>query len=710
MAIAGQMALAEGFLGAFARLPSQQQRKVTSMLAKFRADSTSTGLNFERVQKALSPNVRSIRLGKGYRAILQQAPRGDGHLLLWADKHDEAYKWAARHRCDINPETGALQIYIPAVEPPQPPHKPSPAQPSGPPGPFAALKRRQLVRLGVPEVMVGELHAAQGDGEEFLESIRPRLPREAYEGLFFYLAGTSYEDILREREISDEPVDTSDFAKALQHRESQARFSMVDNQRDLEAMLNAPLEKWRVFLHPSQRQISNRHWNGPVRVLGAAGTGKTVVAMHRARWLARRCQPNERILFVTFNRNLAKDIRQNLRQICTDEEMGRIDVRNLDAWTYAFLKRHRYGLRIIFKQDNQAWKEALSQRPTDLDLPHGFYEAELERVVQANGVQTLAGYKRVSRVGRGTPLHRSARVKVWRVFETYQQLLAASGLRARDDAYQDAIDLIRNAPEGPPYSSVIVDEAQDLGPQAFRLIRALAPPGKNDLFITGDCHQRIYGSKIVLGRCGIDIRGRSRKLRLNYRTTEETRSWAALLLEGREIDDLDGGRDDNRNIQSLTTGPAPLVRNFETAEAQFRAVAEYLQGLIQHGRDLRDVCVVARTIRHRDAAKAAIDSAGIRAVAIEASGDDRESQGVRVATMHRVKGLEFERVVVVSANSGVLPLNLALRGATDDTLLEETEIQERALLYVAASRAKQELLVLSHGTPSPFIAKQLSAA
>ncbi|MDE0102343.1 MAG: AAA family ATPase [Bryobacterales bacterium] len=706
MAIAGQLALAEGFLSAFARLPAQQQRRVSAMLVKFRADPTSTGLNFERVRQALSPNVRSIRLGKGYRAILQQAPRGDGHLLLWADKHDEAYKWAARHRCDINPETGALQIYSPSV--PHPPQGPqaSPPQTVQPTGPFAALKSRQLVRLGVPEAMVGELHAAQGDAEDFLESIKPRLPREAYEGLFYFLAGTSYEDILRERETSDDPVDTSDFVNALQRRESQARFRFVDSQRDLEAMLNAPLEKWRVFLHPTQQQIANRDWNGPVRVLGAAGTGKTVVAMHRARWLARKCQPEERILFVTFNRNLAKDIRQNLRQICTDEEMGRINVQNLDAWTYAFLKRHEYEFRITFKRDQQAWEEALSQQPADLALPRGFYEAELERVVQANGVQTLAGYKRVSRVGRGTPLHRSARVKVWKVFETYQQVLAANGLRARDDAYQDAIDLIREGPQGPPFLSVIVDEAQDLGPQAFRLIRALAPPGKNDLFITGDCHQRIYGSKIVLGRCGIDIRGRSRKLRLNYRTTEETRSWAALLLEGREIDDLDGGRDDNRNIQSLTTGPAPLVRNFETAEAQFRAVAEYLQGLVQHGTDLRDVCVVARTIKVRDAARDAISSAGIPAVAIEAAGDDRESKGVRVATMHRVKGLEFERVAVVSANAGVLPLTHAIRGATDDGVLEEAEIQERALLYVAASRAKQELLVLSHGTPSPFLATQ----
>ena len=465
MALSARMALAEGFLSAFARLPSQQQRKVTTMLSKFAADPTSPGLNFERVHQALSPNVRSVRLGKGYRAILQQAPHGNEHLLLWADKHDQAYEWATRHRCDINPETGALQIYRPVHEQ-RPIHQgPQPVRPPGPTGPFAVLKHRQLVRLGVPDAMVDEIHSCQGDGEEIIDSMRDRLPREAYEGLFYFLAGESYEDILREREISEEHVDTSDFAKALQRRESLARFTIVDNQRDLEAMLNAPLEKWRVFLHPTQRQIANRDWNGPVRVLGAAGTGKTVVAMHRARWLARQGRSKARILFVTFNRNLANDIRQksatdlqrtgNAPDRC--EEPRRVGLR--------VLKRHGYGFKITFQLDTEAWSEALSDRPGDLALPQGFYEAEWNQVVQANGVQTLADYKRVSRVGRGTPLYRSARVKVWRVFERYQQLLAAKGLRTRDDAYQDAMDLIEHSSEGPPYSGVIVDEAQDLSAQ-----------------------------------------------------------------------------------------------------------------------------------------------------------------------------------------------------------------------------------------------------
>ncbi len=707
MAVSGQMAMGDLFLMAFARLPVHQQRKVSVMISKFHADPTSPGLNFERIHKVQSPGMRSLRIDKSYRAIVQQPPSGNQCLLLWAGKHDKAYEWASRHRCDINPVTGALQIYSPDIMTTTVIRQ---GTPPGPTGPFAALKPRQLVRVGVPEAMVGEIHSAEGyrepDGETVAESMKHRLPREAYEALFYYAAGESYETILRDRAIAEEDIDTSDFAKALLRRESMSRFTIVARQADLEAILNAPLEKWRVFLHPAQRQIVTRDWNGPVRVLGAAGTGKTVVAMHRARWLVREGGSAAKVLFVTFNKNLANDIRQNLGQICSPAEMRRIEVQNLDAWTYKFLRRHKNGLRIAFVRDAESWKEALSNRPASIDLPEEFYAAELEQVVQANGIQSLAGYKRVSRVGRGTPLHRAARTKVWRVFQTYQELLAAKGLRSRDDAYQDAIDIIRASGGSPPYSSVIVDEAQDLRPQAFRLIRSLAAEGKNDLFITGDCHQRIYGSKIVLGRCGVNIRGRSKKLRLNYRTTEQTRAWAARLLEGRSIDDLDGGTDDNRNIQSLTSGPDPLVRNFETQEEQSEAVVEYLQALEQKGTDLRDVCIVARTIRLRDAAKDALEEAGIDAALIEADGDDRHLDGVRLATMHRVKGLEFERVVVVSANDGILPLSKAMVTAADGSEREATETKERALVYVAASRAKQELLVLSYGQPSRFVSQE----
>ena len=416
MASSATMAMSSDFLEAYARLPRPQQRGVRSLISKFNVDSTASGLNYERIHGARDPHMRSLRIDRGYRAIVLKPDRGNVHMLLWAAKHDDAYDWAERHECRINIETGALQVYEPqpsaladsraAGEDVAPPTSDRPMA-------FAGLRDRQLTRLGVPAAMVPEVRAVGDDVE--LDAMQARLPVEAYEALFLYLAGESYETLVREREAAREPVDATDFEKALNRADSQARFVVVDDEVELEAMLNAPLERWRVFLHPSQRRLVERNWNGPVRVLGGAGTGKTVVAMHRARWLARNSPNGGRVLFTTFTRNLAADIESNLRSICSPDEMNRIEVTNLDRWVVRFLRGRRYDSRIIYGRDQEAWDIALDEKPGDLDYGRAFYRDEWERVVLPNGVTTEEEYRRVSRVGRGTRLHRAARVKVWRV-------------------------------------------------------------------------------------------------------------------------------------------------------------------------------------------------------------------------------------------------------------------------------------------------------
>ena len=256
------------------------------------------------------------------------------------------------------------------------------------------------------------------------------------------------------------------------------------------------------------------------------------------------------------------------------------------------------------------------------------------------------------------------------------------------------------------YATVIVDEAQDMGAQAYRLIRAIVPPGPDDLFVVGDGHQRIYGrNRVVLGRCGIEIRGRARKLRLNYRTTRQTWTWATGLLAGCSIDDLDGGADDNSGIKSLTLGPIPQVRLLETRDEQTYALVEWLKALRDRGEGLRSACVVARTMKERNALATSLRERDLPVFVLEPDRlDDREKEGVRLATMHRVKGLEFDRVAVASANAGLVPLRAAVFSRGDDAGRAAAETEERALVYVAATRAKKELLVLGFGEPSPFVA------
>lgn len=709
MATSATMAMSSDFLEAYARLPRPQQRGVRSLISKFNVDSTASGLNYERIRGARDPHMRSLRIDRGYRAIVLKPDRGKVHMLLWAAKHDDAYDWAERHECRINAETGALQIYEPQPEAPADavPAAPGPgasAPAASQPSAFQGLRDRQLARLGVPAAMLAEVRSVGDDAE--LDAIQERLPVEAYEALFLYLAGDPYEKIVLERETASEPVDTTDFEKALGRADSRARFVVVEDEMELEAMLNAPLERWRVFLHPSQRRLVERNWNGPVRVLGGAGTGKTVVAMHRARWLARNSPKGGRILFTTFTRNLAADIENNLKSICSPEEMARIEVTNLDRWVVRFLRGRRYESRIVYGRDRDAWELALDQRPEDLDLEGAFYRDEWERVVLPNGVTTEAEYRRVSRVGRGTRLHRAARIKVWRVFEEYRAQLAERGLKEVDDAYRNAAALLEDDRSGLDYTTVIVDEAQDMGSQAYRLIRAMVPRGADDLFIVGDGHQRIYGrNPVVLGRCGIEIRGRARKLRLNYRTTQQTWNWATGLLAGCTIDDLDGGLDDNKGIRSLTLGPEPQVRLFETRDEQTAALVEWIKALRGRGEGLSGACVVARTNKERNALAASLGEHELPVFVLEADDlDDREKEGVRLASMHRVKGLEFDRVAIASVNKGLVPLRTAVFSRGDEAGRAAAETEERALVYVAATRAKKELLVLGFGEPSPFVA------
>ncbi len=728
-----RLAMSADFLDAFARLPRAQQRGVRALIDKFNRDSTAPGLHYERIAKARSPRMRSVRIDRGYRAIVFDTGQGGLHLLLWAAKHDDAYSWAMRHDCGVNPETGAVQVYMPQpdIEVSQ-----TPSASSTPDGPasdaaFEALRDRQLLRLGVPATMLDEIRALRGERD--LDEMQDRLPVEAYESLFLYLAGESYEKLVLEREAPSEPVDTDDFETALGRADSRVRFFVAEDEVALEEVLSAPLERWRVFLHPSQRKLVERHWNGPVRVLGGASTGKTVVAMHRARWLARRVlaaaagdseAERGRILFATYTRNLAADIENNLRAICSPEEMERIEVVNLDRWVNGFLRGQGYEFRIGYGYDRESWDRAMDLRDPSLTLPDAFYGEELEQVVLAGGVTTEYEYLRVPRVGRGTPLNRRARAKVWPVFAEYRVQLAERGIKAVDDAYRDAAALLQADRSGLDYVAVVVDEAQDWGAQACKLIRAIVPEGRDDLFVVGDGHQRIYGvNRVVLGRCGINIRGRSKKLRVCYRTTEETRDWAARLLEDRTIDDLDGGSDDNRGFKSLTHGPRPRLTHFDSEDEQADYIAEYLQEVSgasdatgddepegRHG-PLRNVCVVARIARERKALADALEERGIPVFVLDRKQADQEHDHcVRVATMHRVKGLEFDRVVVASANRNLVPLPAAVKNRGDEASQEMAETGERALLYVAATRAKKELLVLSYGRRSRFLPEAESAS
>ena len=703
-----RVAISNDFLGAFARLPQGVQSKVSKFLTNFQRDPTATGIHYERITGARDPHLRSVRIDEAWRGIVLKPEQGNVFLLLWVDRHDDAYAWASRHRCAINAATGAIQVFeTVAVEEVEA----APAPRATPPAPalFAHLPDQELTLLGVPAELLPAVRQLRS--EEALDALQPSLPAEAYEGLFLVAAGESVEQILAEREAARRPaVDTADFAAALNSADSQARFVVVDNETELAAVLNASLAQWRVFLHPSQRRLVEGIKSGPVRVLGGAGTGKTVVAMHRAKWLAEHAlSDNQKVLFTTFTRNLAVDIQANLSELCSPRTLARIDVIHLDAWVRRFLRQRHYEYDIVWDYDEPLWELAMALKPAEVKVPARFYREEWQRIVQPQGIETLEDYQRASRVGRGTTLGRADRIKVWPVFEEYRSRMIQARKKEVEDAYRDAAHLIAENRTGLLYAAVIVDEAQDMGPQAFRLLRALAPAGPNDLFIVGDGHQRIYNrNRVVLAKCGIDIRGRSRQLRINYRTTEEIRRTAVALLEGYTVDDLDGGTDNQRGYKSLTHGQPPRHVPCASADEQADQIARRIREALDQQVPVSAICIVARTHAELDDLDRRLRARSILSQRIRTDeAEARATDAVRLATLHRVKGLEFEIVVAASVNDDLVPLPAAL-DTTDAVERATSELEERSLLYVALTRARQQAYLFSYGQPSRFLGDALS--
>lgn len=688
MSLKPKVALSQDFLLQLSKLPKNVHSKVMQWAIKFQTDPKSPGINYENILSARDSNLKSVRIDNDWRGIVFKPNSGDVYVLLYVAHHDDAYRWAENRKLAVNPVTGAMQMVLvqSALE------AESAAETSGPTKTlpaacsalFESLQDRELLSLGVPQDMLAEVRSIISDSQ--LDALQVRLPVEAYEGLFLVAAGDTVSQVLGARETRvDRAIDTDNFAAALETAESQSRFVIVDDDEAMLAIMNAPLAQWRIFLHPTQKKLADGDRSGAVRVLGGAGTGKTVLAMHRAKWLAENRTPEgKKVLFTTFTKNLASDIEQNLRTLCSKSTLQKIEVRNFDAWVHGFMRSRKLEHRIVYdrKQDGalQAWESALAVRDTTLDLSQDFYEKELEQVILAQGITTREAYRVARRTGREGILSRAKRDAIWPVFEEYRGQLSSRKLKEVDDAYREVATMLSSGEaQRPAYSAILIDETQDFGEQALKLLRAMIEPGVNDLFFVGDGHQRIYSrNKAAMSKCGIDIRGRARKLYLNYRTTDEIRRQAVALLEGCEVDDLDGGQDETQRYKSLSHGPAPSVYQVKGLEAAAAQVIAFLKEgqQAQAEQEAWSVCVIAPSEKIREVLARQAIATGFSCVTITAQTNHADSRGVvHFATMHRAKGLEFDSVVVVAPE--------AFFGDPEETG------NQRKLMYVALTRAKR---------------------
>jgi len=697
------VAISADFLTAYSRLPRTQQKKVREFSDRFRSDPTSPGINYEPMQHAVDANVRTVRIGLDYRAIVVHPEQGNVYLLAWVDHHDEAMRWAEKKRFGVNPTTGALQVYeVSTAEAPQ--ARPAPAA-APPTGLFSEYSDDELLSIGVPHEQIGLVRSLAHEYD--LDRAAGQFPEEAEERLYMLAAGFTLDDVLADPGAKPRHgASEDDFAAALKHPDSQRRFAVIADDRELADMLDAPLERWRVFLHPSQAALVARDFNGPASVLGGAGTGKTVVAMHRARHLARTVarEANGRVLFLTFSRNLASAIERNLDNLCArDEVRDRIEVTNLHRWVARYWRASGLPLNVASSAEIETcWAHAFASHEVE-GFSEQFVRSEWEHVVQAQGIASERDYLRAPRTGRRTRLSRQQRALLWRVMAEYRRSLDDIGKDEWSDVTRETCAYVAARPGSLPYRCVVVDETQDMGPDELRLIRALVPEAPNDLFLVGDAHQRIYARPVPLRQCGVHVVGRSRRLRLNYRTTAEIQRWAMAVMAGCDVDDLDGGADDARGYRSLLHGPAPEVHRVQTLEDEVARILSVTRALLDRAHP-EDICIVCRRLSPlRDVIAPALAGAGIDYVDLGDQRDSDEGKGVRLASMHRVKGLEFRHLVLARAVEGVLPMRSDLDEAADDAERAAAEQRERCLLYVAATRARDSLTIIAGGEPSRLL-------
>jgi hypothetical protein len=685
------VSIAKTFTASTRKLSTADRGRVFDFLTKFLDDPGSPGLNFETVQGASDRGMKSARVTQDLRTILHQA---DGVLtLLYAAPHEEAYRWAERRRVEKHPVTGTLQIVETAESVRQELEAVAP-QPDVP-RLFAGFDDEYLFSLGVPRdwlPTVRQIHS-----EDQLLAVAARLPEEVAERLLTLSTG----------ELVTPPEPVAPETPIEQNPENLRRFWVVQDASELADVLEKPIEDWVRFLHPSQRRLVAQDFGGPAKVSGAAGTGKTVVGMHRARRLAAEGQ---RVLLTSFVTTLCRNIEHNVRILCAGTPLvSGVDGSAADRITVSTVHRQALALAKavepnVYPVDSDKVVLLVERHRGLAGCPFdaGFLVSEWNGVVEPQGILTWDEYRDAARTGRGKPLSVRQRKDCWKVFGgVWDELKAAGGL-PWPAVCRAAREAVESGRVESPFDAVIVDEVQDLGPQELRLLAALAAKNPGGLMLLGDAGQRIYPGGFSLKALGIDVRGRSHVLRINYRTTEQIRHFADGLLP-RAGDDFDGGAEDRRS-RSLLQGPPPTLREFTTAPEQDEFIVSTVRRLLGEGMAANEIAVFARSGSNLQSVREALDAAGIETVSLSTDQDlAAAARGVNLGTMHRAKGLEFKAVFVVNCGHSVVPHAHTLGKYRDQGDYDAAYERERQLLYVALTRARDEVFVTWVGRRSEFL-------
>jgi len=680
--------IADTFTDSLARLTGDEQKAVKTTAFDLQLNPASPGMSFHKLDRAKDKNFWSVRVSSDIRLIVHKA---QGSLLLcYVDHHDKAYDWASCRKLETHPKTGAAQIVeiretVKEVVVPVYVHAEQVVQK---PPIFSNLSDEQLLSYGVPQEWLADVRRAN---EDTLLVLADHLPAEAAEALLELATGG------KPRVPQPATPETAPF----EHPDAQRRFRTMHNVEELQRALEYPWEKWTVFLHPAQRALVERSYNGPARVSGSAGTGKTVVALHRAVYLA-RTNPNARVLLTTFSETLANALRTKLRRLISDQpRLGeRIEVYSIDEISRRLYELNVGQPNIPSRETIRRLLEESSKSIEGHKFSIHFLVTEWEQVVDAWQLDSWESYRDVMRLGRKTRLPEKRRQLLWSMFEQVRSALKKQNLITDATLFSHLATYFGKS-KRMPFEFAVIDEAQDVSVAQLKFLAALGKDRANGLFFAGDLGQRIFQQPFSWKALGVDIRGRSRTLTINYRTSHQIRMQADRLLSP-ALADVDGNVEERRGTVSVFNGDKPTILVLASVEDEIKAVGQWLLSRSKEGVLPHEMGVFVRSSEELERAQKAVKLAGLKFKVLDERVETTQDY-VSISTMHLAKGLEFRVVAIMACDDEILPLKARIESVADDTDLEEVYNTERHLLYVACTRARDQLLVSSVEPASEFL-------
>jgi mRNA-degrading endonuclease RelE of RelBE toxin-antitoxin system len=707
--------IADTFTDSLARLTGDEQKAVKTTAFDLQVNPAHPSHQFHKLDRAKDKRFWSVRAGTDIRLIVH---KGEGTLLLcYVGHHNDAYGWAERRKLETHPATGAAQfveiretvkeVIVPVFVAGEP-------EPAVAPAPvveralFAHIPEATLLGYGIPPEWLADVQVVT---DSSLLALADHLPAEAAEALLELATGgtpraavhTAVPElaVVTKNEEPAAPAPAPVVPDPFAHPDAQRRFRVMSNAEELAQALDAPWDKWTVFLHPAQRQLVERTYGGPAKVAGSAGTGKTIVALHRAAHLARSDQ-DARVLLTTFSDTLAHELQTRLKRLLAHEpRLGeRIDVVSLPAIGLRLHRAHIGPVKVVTPDALREVIHAAAPAGGAHKFSDHFLLTEWEHVVDAWQLDSWEAYRDVARLGRKTRLPEAQRAMLWRIFEEVRRRLAEQGLKTWAQVFNDlARELARKGTV--VFTHAVVDEAQDLSVAQLRLLAALGGNRPDALFFAGDLGQRIFQQPFSWKSLGVDVRGRSRTLHVNYRTSHQIRMQADRLL-GPAVVDVDGNSEERAHTVSVFNGPLPALRGFPDEATESAAVGAWLAQQTKSGLAPHELAIFVRSDAQIDRARQAVEASGLPFRVLDEH-VQTVSGKVAICTMHLAKGLEFRAVAVMACDDEVLPLQARIEAVGDDADLQEIYDTERHLLYVACTRARENLLVSGVQPMSEFV-------